>query len=168
MKPAYVIEAIEKRHDRSLFKCGESALDDFIRRYAHQNDDRGLGRTYVAVVKGDTIVRGFYTISSGSVTFENVPEKLPRYPVPVVHRGRLAVNESARGHGLGANLLVDALRRAAEVADHLGIFAVEVHAKTQTARDFYLRFGFNPQLDDELHLHLPVRTIRKLRLSETN
>jgi len=168
MKPAYVIEALEKRHDRSSFKCGESALDNFIRSYARQNDDRGLGRTYVAVVKGDAIVRGFYTISSGSVTFETVPEKLPRYPVPVVHLGRLAVDESVRGHGLGAHLLVDALRRAAEVAGQLGIFAVEVHAKTQTARDFYVKFGFSPLLDDELHLYLPVRTICKLRLSETS
>ena len=166
MKPTYVIEALEKRHDRSRFKCGESALDDFIRRYARQNDDRGLGRTYVAVVTGDTLVRGFYTISSGSVTFEYVPEKLPRYPVPVVHLGRLAVDESARGYGLGAHLLVDALRRAAEVADQLGIFAVEVHAKTPSVRAFYLKFGFSPLLDDELHLYLPVRTIRKLRLSD--
>lgn len=168
MTPAHVIEALEKRHDRSLFKSGEGALDDFIGRHARQNDDRGLGRTCVAVVKGDTHVRGFYTISSGSVTFENVPEKLPRYPVPDVRLGRRAVDESARGHGLGAHLLVDVLRRAAEGADHLGIFAVEVRAKTQSARDFYRRIGSTPLLDDELHLYLPVRTIRKLRLSGTS
>lgn len=167
MKPVYVIEPLAKRHDRSEFNCGESALDDYIRRYARKNDDRGLGRTYVAVVNGELLVRGFYTISSGLVTFENVPENLPRYPVPVVHLGRLAVDASARGHSLGSHLLIDALRRSVEVADQLGIYAVEVHAKTPAARDFYLKFGFSPLLDDELHLYLPMRAIRKLQLSDS-
>ena len=165
MKSGYVIEALSKRHDRSAFNCGESALDDFIMKFARQNDDKGLGRTIVAVIAGELIVRGFYTLSSGAVTFEIVPEKLPRYPIPVAHLGRLAVDVTARGHGLGALLLIDALRRATQAADQLGIFAVEVHAKTSEARAFYLKYGFSPLLDDELHLYLPVRTIRKLRLT---
>ena len=68
MKSGYVIEALSKRHDRSAFNCGESALDDFIMKFARQNDDKGLGRTIVAVIAGELIVRGFYTLSSGAVT----------------------------------------------------------------------------------------------------
>jgi GNAT superfamily N-acetyltransferase len=63
-----------------------------------------------------------------------MPEKLPRYPVPVIHLGRLAVDVSTKGQGLGKILLLDALRRAASVSDQLGIYAVEVHALNEVAR----------------------------------
>ena len=166
MSLRFTIEPLSKQHDRSSFDCGEAALDDFLKRFARQNDERGLGKTFVALSPGETIVRGYYTLSSGAVTFETVPEKLPRYPVPVAHLGRLAVDRSARGRGLGALLLIDALRRAAEVADQLGIYAVEIYAKTVEARAFYLKYGFTPLLDDELHLYLPMRVIRRLRLAD--
>jgi hypothetical protein len=47
-----------------------------------------------------------------------------------------------------------------ELADKLGIHAVEVDAIDQQARVFYEKYGFVPLLDNELHLFLPVSTIR--------
>lgn len=32
------------------------------------------------------------------MSFDAIPEKLPRYPIPVVHLGRLAVDEAAKGN----------------------------------------------------------------------
>ncbi len=42
----------------------------------------------------------------------------------------------------------------------LGIHAVEVDAIDAAAKSFYEKFGFVPLLDDELHLYLPMATIR--------
>ncbi|HXG65015.1 MAG TPA: GNAT family N-acetyltransferase [Blastocatellia bacterium] len=159
-----MIEPLSSKHDRNSFDCGEPSLNTYLRQYARQNDERGLGRTYVAVEPGETRVEGYYTLSTGAVTFEQVPEKLPRYPIPVVHMGRLAVDLRAQGKGLGELLLIDALKRAAQAAEQLGIYAVEVRALNERARDFYLKYGFTPLLDDELHLYLPMKVIRKLKL----
>ena len=160
-----IIEPLSSTHDRSSFDCGEQSLNTYLRQYARQNDEKGLGRTYGAVEPGQTRVEGYYTISTGAVTFEQVPEKLPRYPIPVVHLGRLAVDLRSQGKGLGELLLIDALKRAALAAQQLGIYAVEVRALNDSARRFYLKYGFTPLLDDELHLYLSMKTIRKLKLS---
>lgn len=158
----YLVEPLSTRHDRDAFDCGEPSLNDFLKRYARQNDDKGLGRTYVAVRPDDSHIYGYYTIASASVRFDAIPEKLPRYPIPMVHLGRLAIDQAAKGQGLGKALLADALARVAGFADHLGIYAVEVYALNEAAKEFYLKFGFTPLLDDPLHLYMPMKTIRKL------
>ncbi|MGA9768473.1 MAG: GNAT family N-acetyltransferase [Blastocatellia bacterium] len=159
-----IIEPLSSKHDRSSFDCGESSLNTYFKQYARQNDEKGLGRTFVAVEPDQTRIEGYYTISTGAVTFEQVPEKLPRYPIPVVHLGRLAIDLKSQGKGLGEMLLIDALKRAFQVSEQLGIYAVEVRALNDSARNFYLKYGFAPLLDDEFHLYLPMKTIRKLRL----
>lgn len=160
----YVIEALNTRHKRAEFDCGEKSLNEFLKLYAGQNDTKGLGKTYVAVLPEQQKVFGYYTISSGSLAFENLPENLPRYPIPVVHLGRLAVDSSTKGQGLGELLLLDAFRRSLKVADQLGIYAVEVKALSEQARNFYLKFGFAELIDEPFHLYLTIKKIRKLNL----
>jgi len=166
MSEPFVIEPLTTRHDRQHFDCGEASLNDFLRRFARQNDDKGLGRTFVAVHPGGSAIMGYYTLASGAVTFDTVPEKLPRYPIPVLHIGRLAVDLQTRGQGLGEWLLLDALRRATLIAEHIGIYAVEVRALNDSARAFYEKYGFQSLLDEKLHLYLPMKTIRQLKLLE--
>lgn len=84
--------------------------------------------------------------------------------VPVVLLGRLAVDRSFQGKGLGAFLLIDALRRALYISEQVGIRAVEVDAIDDAARRFYLKFGFRSLLDDSRHLMMPMHEIRKLKL----
>ncbi len=157
-----VIEPLTAIHNREAFDCGEESLNIFLKRFARQNIEKGLGRTFVAVKSGEPRIYGYYTISSGALSFDKIPENLPRYPIPVVHLGRLAVDEIAKGQKLGKALLADALKRAAEVSDQIGIYAVEVYALTENAREFYLKFGFAELSDDKLHLYLTIKKIRKL------
>ena len=89
---------------------------------------------------------------------------LPRLDVPVVLLGRLAVHHGMQGHGLGTFLLIDALRRVQPIAEHIGVRAIEVDAIDDSARSFYMKFGFNPLLDDPRHLYLSMQVIRKLNL----
>ncbi len=158
------IEPLERDHLRGAFSCGKPPLDDFIRRLVSQYEKRNLGRTYIAVQPGETRVCGYYTLASSAIAFQNLPEtsarKLPRHPVPVVLIARLAVDQAVQGQGLGETLLLDAFRRCLELADKLGIHAVEVDAIDLQARGFYEKYGFVPLLDNELHLFLPVSTIR--------
>src|SRR5205807_2607078 len=127
-------------------------------------EKRGLGRTYVAVKAGEKEIQGYYTLASGSVSFQNLPlaksKKLPRHPVPVALLGRLAVSKTSQGTGLGKVLLQDAFIRCVELFKSLGIHAVEVFALDEAAKEFYMKFGFTPLLDNDVHLFLPLKTIR--------
>jgi GNAT superfamily N-acetyltransferase len=158
------IERLERGHDRAGFSCGKPPLDQFIQRLVGQYEKRNLGRTYVAVRPGEMRVIGYYTLASGSIAFQKLPEptarKLPRHPAPVILLARLAVDLSAQGRGLGAALLIDALSRCLTIADKVGVHEVEVDAIDERASDFYARFGFSPLPDDALHLFLPTATIR--------
>jgi len=163
--PPWVIEPLSRGHDRASFDCGEPALNDFLRTLARQQQQKHVGKTFVAVHEpGAKQVLGFYSMSAGSVRFEHLPEevgkRLPRYPVPVARLGRLAVDRSRQGEGLGAALLRDALLRVARVAStDLGILGVVVDAKSAGARTFYERYGFVPLTDHPLTLIILTRTI---------
>lgn len=166
---SWIIEKLDKWHDRAAFVCGVPELDEYLRRFAGQNERSGLSQHFVAVASaGDARILGYYALSAGSVAFELVPEelknRLPRYPIPVAHIGRLAVDRSMQGRGLGEELLIDALARIARVGDEVGIHAVEVVAINDSARRFYLKYGFTPLYDDEQHLYLSMSVVRKLGL----
>ena len=159
------IEPLASAHDRS-FDCGCPDLNDYIRRYAGQNDRLDISRTYVAVAPGESVVGGYYAVSAGAVAREALPPKhrkrLPQYPVPSVRLGRLAVDRRRQGQGLGELLLVDALTRVVSASVDIGIRAVIVDAINEAARGFYRHFGFLSLRDEPLHLFLPIDTIRKL------
>ena len=154
------IELLTEKHDRASFDCGEPSLNEYLQRFARQNAALFLGRTYVLVVPGQIRIEGYYTVSSGSVAREDMPEKrLPRYPVSVVLIGRLAVDRQAQGQGFGEFLLLDALKRSAQLAQHLGIYAVVVDALNEPARNFYRKYGFTETAGDPMRLYLPLKKI---------
>src|SRR5438034_4368122 len=157
------IEPLRASHEREEFSCGKPPLDDFLLLRATQYEKRRLGRTYVALFPGATTVAGYYTLAAGAIPIANLPpqaaKRLPKHPLPVILLGRLAVDQKARGQGLGKALLRDALRRSLDLSKQLGLFAVEVLAIDADAREFYTRYGFVPLADNDLHMFLPIRTI---------
>ncbi|MCP3981457.1 MAG: GNAT family N-acetyltransferase [bacterium] len=164
----WLIEELNADHDRSAFSCGHDSLDDFLKKFANQNQKTGVSKTYVAVRAGETGVCGTYSISAGAVRFTDIPEelrkRLPRYPAPVAHLGRLAVDAAAQGQRLGELLLMDALAKIVGAADSIGIHAVEVVAIDENAKRFYLKYGFTALLDDPHHSYISIKTLRKLGL----
>jgi GNAT superfamily N-acetyltransferase len=158
------VEVLTKLHDLSQFDCGaHESLNLWLKKYALQNQANDSARTYV-VHRNNTVV-GYYAISAGSIAKENAPARvaqgLANHPVPISLLGRLAVHKEEQGSGLGKALLKDALLRIEQAADILGIRAVLVHAIDQQARAFYEKFDFGPCPDDELHLMLLMKDIRK-------
>ena len=158
------IERIDRSHERDDFTSGSDPLDQFLRALVSQYEKRNLGRTYVVVRAGEKRVFGYYTLASGALSFQNVPSeaarKLPKHPVPIALLGRLAIDRTVQGQGLGGLLLADALARCSALADALGIHAVEVHAIDGEARRFSEHHGFIALIDDVRHLYLPIATIR--------
>jgi GNAT superfamily N-acetyltransferase len=150
-------------HRRDDFDCGDAALNDFLRRYARQQQDRDFSRTYVVLAEDEQTVRAYVCVSVGQVGTASFPEqlKLPRYPVPVLRIGRLAVDRRAQGGQLGRELMRFALKLALELSARVGIHAVVVDAKNAAVVDFYKRLGFAPFQDAALSLFLPLATLRQ-------
>lgn len=161
--PGWRVEGIRKDHLRDAFDCGVEDLNVFLRRYARQNEELRVARTFVATRPGDPRVYGYYTVCSGAVGTQDLrsedANRLPQCPVPVTHLARLAVDRSVQGRGLGEFLLVDVLARSLAVSRNVASYAVEVAAIDDRAREFYRRYGFREFPDDRLHLYLPMRTI---------
>ena len=155
-------------HDRAGFDCGAPELNDWIATKASPFEKKDLARIYVLVGTGQTTVKGYYALSTHTVSYSVLPpdqaKGLPRIDLPVVLIGKLAVDRSVQGQRLGELLLLDALRRAEYLATKIGIRAVEVDAIDDSARQFYERYGFLSLADDRSHLFLPLSDIRQLKL----
>ena len=159
-----IITPLGKQHDRKSFDCGEQSLNQYLHRYASQDIKRRVNRVFIASPP-DTPrqVIGYYSLSAGSLDTADLPEalrrRLPRYPVPVVLLGRLAVAESHQGQGLGSILLADALRRIVQAGQMMAVYAVVVDALNDRAAGFYQQFGFTPLPSQPLKLFLPMDSI---------
>lgn len=157
-------EPIGRHHDRKGFDCGSPDLNEYLERYARQNHETGGAKTFVAVLPDEpTRILGFYSISPGAIEFVRVPSKLTkklgRYDVPVFRLGRLAIDLSRQGQGLGGELLIAAGERALAVAAEVGGIALVIDAKEDQAARWYERFGALSLLDDPLTLVLPLGAI---------
>jgi ribosomal protein S18 acetylase RimI-like enzyme len=160
-QPDLSIETLGK-HDREGFTCGDKDLDDWFRRRAGQDEKRNLARVFVAVDREKRIA-GFYTLSTFTLSLEDIPEalarKLPRYQaIPAALIGRLAREERVRGQGIGELLLADAVRRILSAARSMAVFAIVVDAKNEAAAEFYKSFGFVPFPSRPNRLFLLVST----------
>ena len=154
--------ALESGHDRTTFDSGSAALDHYFQQQVSQDIRRRVTACFVALTP-EARLAGFYTLASASLSLADLSpslrKKLPRYPtVPAVRMGRLAVDRTYRGRGLGGALLADALARTlrAEIA----AYALVVDAKDETAAAFYRHHGFSQLSDSELTLFLPLATAR--------
>ena len=137
-------QPLAAEHAVGSFSCGEASLDDWLKRRALANQLSGASRTFV-VVDAQRSVLGYYAMAAGAVSHQEATTAVRRNmpdPVPVMVLGRLAVDHRAQGLHLGAALLQDAVRRALAVSTNAGVRALLVHALNDSARQFYLHYGF--------------------------
>ena len=160
-------QKLSPEHDLLSFHCGEPALDDWLKRRALANEESGASRTYVIAV-GKRVV-GYYALAAGAVAHSGAPGRIRRNmpdPVPVMVIGRLAVDETQQGQGIGPALLRDAIIRILQAAEIAGIRAILVHAISDRAKRFYEKWGFIPSPADPMTLMIKVSEARKVLLEE--
>ncbi len=158
--PAFRIEALDPTHDRTRFRSGVVALDDYLARQAGQDVRRRASACFLAIDAESGRIAGYYTLAAASVALTDLPQglarKLPRYPsVPVARLGRLAIDTGFQGRKLGAALLADALTRA--MRSEVAVLALVVDAKDDRAAAFYRHHGFEPFSSTPLRFFLAFR-----------
>jgi GNAT superfamily N-acetyltransferase len=144
----------------------EHYFDWFQKRFP-EDADKGVAASFVLTAPPALRVLGYYTLSASIVNASELPDalakKLPRYPqLPVPLLGRLAVDQSMQGQGLGEFLLMDALRRSLDAAVNIAAMAVVVDAKDEAAHAFYRDFSFTPLQQQPRRLFLSMKTVAGL------
>ena len=145
--PVSAPHPLSERDDCSAFDCGEPSLNDWLQRKV-ANQISGASRTFVMTGTGAAAsqVLGYYALAAGAASHAESPGAIRRNmpdPIPVMVLGRLAIERSYQGQGLGSALLQDAILRTMNVAENVGIRALLVHALHEKAREFYLHHGFS-------------------------
>lgn len=152
-------------HLKTLFSCGQAALDKYLHQQAKQDIKRKLTACFVLSANGKNI-QGYYTLANGAIPRAQLPvaflQQLPHYKdMPVTLLGRLAVDQKEQGKKLGEVLLIDALKRSWEASSTSGSWAMVVDPLDQSAQRFYEKFGFF-LLPDSQRLFLPMATVEAL------
>jgi ribosomal protein S18 acetylase RimI-like enzyme len=164
----FQLAPLDAAHDRTTFNSGSKPLDRYLQEQVTQDVRRRVAACFVALADGQRIA-GYYTLASASLLLADLPastgKKLPRYPtVPAVRMGRLAVDQTLKGQGLGGALLADALDRAAR--SEIAAYALMVDAKDEAAAAFYRHHGFIALSDLPLTLFLPLATVLPSRKTD--
>jgi GNAT superfamily N-acetyltransferase len=152
-------EPLTGAHNLDLFDSGEQSLDDWLRRRALRNEASGAARTYVVCTQPGNRVVAYYCLAAGAVTHAVAPGRVRRNmpdPIPVMVIGRLAVDRTFQGVGIGQAMLRDAVLRTIQAATIAGIRAILVHAISAEAREFYQRCGFHASPIDPMTLMVTV------------
>lgn len=138
-------EKLSATHLIADFCSGEAVLDDWLRRRAWQNEMTGATRTFVLCPNDDKRVIGYYSLSTGAIQREAVPGAFRRNmpePIPIVLIARFAVDVDYQKQRWGGRLLREAVMRTQLISQVIGVRGLVVHALSDSAKAFYLRFGF--------------------------
>ena len=173
--PRIVIEPFDPgRHDRSGFSCGTGRLDNFLRLSARKRQEDDFTRVFVAVAEGSPDVLGYYALNAHAVATGELgadrPRRAPRTGgIPALYLSMIAVDERRQGMGLGSDLAVDALGRAASVAGEVGLKLVILDVIDDGGEDvfqrrmaFYRRLGFRSLEDRPDRMFITIDTIRAM------
>jgi GNAT superfamily N-acetyltransferase len=154
-------EPLSDAHDFASFGSGVSTLDDWLRNRALKNQINGASRSFVAC-EGSRVL-AYYALASGAVAMTAATGRFRRNmpdPIPVVVLGRLAIDRSLQGRGIGRALVRDAGLRIVQAADIIGIRGLLAHALSDEARHFYERLGFEPSLLEPMTLMITVSDLK--------
>jgi GNAT superfamily N-acetyltransferase len=163
-------ERLTAHHEIAEFSNGKHpSLDEWLKERALVGE--GLSaRTYVICsVASPSRVVGYYAISTAMEERHALPTaKLRRgmpHQIPLLLIGRLALDGSVQGRGLGADLLADAVRRCCAASEIVGARAIVAHAIDDDAARFYLRHGFVSSPLGERVMLLPIEAAKAALVS---
>ncbi len=180
-KLSLVVVPWTKEHDASQFTSNLASIKKYIQEQSHRDVSSFTSSVFVLTEPGDMVIRGYYSLSSLSIVFNELPEKvqkkLPKYPqTSGILLGRLGVDKdysqklqeaSSEKPRLGELLLANAqircLNNSKDVGSALLVIDAEIPSEEEQkngARDplpFYTKYGFVPLTAN------PRRVIKTMR-----
>lgn len=149
------------------FECGNNSLDEYLWRYARQNEKKHLSRTYVLL--DNDCVLGYVTLCNTEIdSIEDMElfSRLPKYPIPGIKIARLAIAKKYQKKHLGQFLLRFAFEKIIQISYEVGTKVIVVEPKCESV-GFYTKYGFKPLIRNNLTYVIPIETVLKAtRLSK--
>jgi len=180
-KLSLVIAPWTKEHDATQFASNLASIKKYIQEQAHRDVSSYTSSVFVLTEHGDMVIRGYYSLSSISLVFNELPgkvqKKLPRYPeTSGILLGRLGVDrdysqklqkDSGSKPRLGELLLANAqircLKNSRDVGSALLVIDAEMPSDEEQKNGaidplpFYTKYGFVPLTAN------PRRVIKTMR-----
>jgi hypothetical protein len=161
--PAWHEKPISKKHDRKLFDCGDSAINEFLRKYARQSHEAGGAKTFVAVDDADgKTVLGFYSLAPGALAYADTPEQVRKgsahHDVPGFRLARIATGKRLQGGGLGGQHPCDGCTALLARRRRCGGGLLMIDAKNGRAAGWYASYGAVALADKPLTLVMALAT----------
>jgi GNAT superfamily N-acetyltransferase len=162
-----VIEPLEKSHIRGAFDCGVAKITNFLRNNARKQHEAYQVRVFVACDESKKVL-GFYSLTLATFepdhVSEEAQEKFDRVKsVPTIYSAMIGVDLSAQGQGVGYRMMIDAFERCLLISEHVGAYAIALHALDEATAEKYARYGYERFEDGELAMFLPLKTLRAAR-----
>lgn len=152
-------------HNLSKFDSGESDIDEWFRNRALKNMAIDATRVYVVCSGKGNVPVGFYGLSATSIISRDVLGSMRRNmpdPIPCLLLGRLGVDKTWQGRGLGKELLADCIMRALKISDIGAARLLLTHPLNDKARVFYLRYDFKELPTEDGTLAIDLNKLRKI------
>lgn len=159
----------EKEYELNGFDCGEESLNAFLTNHLKRQHDGKILRAYVLLTKEEKPrILGYYTLSGSCFEKETLPSKsqqrkVPYQNVPSITLGRLALDKTLHGQGIGSMLVTHAMRVVYSASQAVGVHGLFVEALNDKAKAFYKSLGFIQLTgNNDRSLFYPTKSIEKL------
>lgn len=156
-------------HDRSAFSCGSAPIDNFLKSSLSDQVKEGMVTAWMATADPSPAVLGFYTLNAMAIRADLGPKKWERVRVPdipVIYIRAVAVHQQMQGKGVGTALLIDAMRRCADISKQMGAAAIVLDVldgdNAERRWKFYAELGFKPLGDPDIprRVFIPMADVR--------
>lgn len=110
----FVCATYGERHSVGVFDCGQSTLNEWLTRHAKTAQAKRTAQVFVWTQEGDVAVLAYFTLSAHEIVAADLPRRLARgmpERIPAVLLGKLALDRTLHGRGLGGQLLFDVYQR---------------------------------------------------------
>lgn len=141
----WISQPLTEDHETERFDSGNESLNRWLQHDALRAHRAGISRTTVWTAPDDRVVVAYHAIAPTRIARIDLPSRslsggysqVPGYLI-----GRLALDQTLHGQGLGTQLLLDALERILDAADRASGRVIVVDAIDDDAHRFYLHHDF--------------------------
>ena len=148
------------------FSCGEEQIDHWVVRCCDLHD-RNRARVFCAMQPAEPRAYGFYSLSMTGVLAKGLETEITQNHnqngfVPFIYIDYLGVQREFQRQGLGTLLLIDALKRCADVAKNVAVYGVALHSLTPRTTKLYEKYGFGVKGNKSMQFPLMVLPMQTL------
>lgn len=159
-----------QKHNRSRFDCGNSAINNYLRLQARQDQDKGISKTHILSDPNEpSFIMGYFSLSVSHISTNKLSPELAksfgnRALLPTFFLARLGVDLACSGKGLGKALVEEAIQNVIQSPfGGIGLLLDVLEDKdTEKRIAFYKKLGFIelPKGENGIQMFLSIKSMQ--------